>query len=1618
MKKNLLINLLLAMLLGATNVWADSGLFLFGSEVPSTSNWTYSVTNNIVGYISLDTPVGAILNGTVSYDAATKTVTFNNVQAVVRDDRRILYNKGVSGLKIVFTGWATLWSDYCVFRLDQDTEIIGSEEEVNLRALGNNAECIYCPNATKLKIRNFGKLKMTSNRWRAINTSGAWMGIYNSNVYLKGADCAIQNNKGNLDEMTGNLRLHDCILRDSWGMFLGSIGEGCNTFHADAPFSSTLFHVHTSKAKSAMIIRSEDYLGVRLKGIALTKGWSINDDESNPSYGIEDYYTYDESTNTLTLEKDFRGKTGYGKEKKEELYDWIGIKIDRPITIEGNGHEVYAQRGVDCFFAEDSDKSAILNNIVIGGTETGIHVYYGNLTLKDDIIVGGVDSAIEFGKDLDGYYQGNVTFNPSFGKTITLLPCNSNFKVTDSFDEQAIIGNKAKLESCIITTPEGAEMFYAGPMLNGRPVKTKMVLTGITEYALKVGERQVTSVNASDILGDGGHFKYDVATNTLTVTNARLETESYGIDNEIDGLNINFVGASNFTTKYCTILSKSINLIGNGSLRANVTSTQADCPCIYLYNPEEPYTCTINGPQLDLTAKQSTIRADGSHSTLNVMGSSTCLRLHPGEGHAPILYLDVLNLGTGMYIRQPYGGYFENGNIIFNGLRYEGDVVIESDQNRKLGFSINGTEMTLLNMNNVPGVTSGSAHVEEATLGEPTLVLNNATLDWNDADAALYLKSGAHLTIKVLGNCVINAPDHTGLDLSGNTTITGGGTLRINSKWAAICNWEDTRFTLQNNTTLIAYSSDSYGYCDDGYDYDQQKSWFIIKDGGLFAAFGKNGPISLSSDRTINFDSYTDLRYPVGGQLWDDGYVYDTDGNEVTNDWAVIGWDTQKTDELIQELVYFPKRELGFSINGKNMTAADVNDVPGVVSGNAHIEDDPDGLGWEGTPTLVLDNATLDWDDAKESLNLQAGKKLTIKVLGDCTINDGLSISGNATITGGGTLRINSTGAAIETFDEASFTIRDNTKVVAHSSGWISYLDSGNNNGAYCTIESGCVFAAYGPGSFNPFMFGSRSATLGEGIGIRYPESCQLWGAYVYYVSDYDYYEITNDWVVFGPDNEATNELIQELVSNKRKLGFSINGQEMTTENMNDVPGLVSGRAYIEEQPETGVPILVLDHATLEWNEATYGLHNRSGVQPKLTIRVLGKCSISVPNGIALELDLATQTTIEGGGNLYITSGQNAIETWAESNLLIQDFTFVAVKSETEYSALLEHNGANIEISDNGLLAAYSKFVPLWLDPNSQFVLGEGIALYYPVDTYIDSKNRICNADGTEVMNDWVVFGPDMLLTQLFVKNSLKGLSKDLDFSINGQVMTTANMDDVPGVVSGSAYVTLSSHGEPTLVLDNATLEQDEEANCIDMWGASLRIIVLGDCSINVPNGGAVRMEDSRLIIEGGGKLHISSLSVNFDAIPGSQLTIQDRTVVIAESEKNFCYFSNYKSELNSFTIQNGGMFVVYSNAYSPMIYRNIPVLGEGIDVRYPAGASLSDMCAVNADGTIFWHDWLVIGPDNDAMQDLIDGIVNVNANLNADQNINEGVYNLAGQRLSKMQKGINIVNGKKVMVK
>ena len=252
MKKILLLNLLLAMLLGATNAWAaDDDLYCCGQKQTSLYNWKYTPTNNINGAIQM---------GSISYDAASKTVTFDGAYATVTGDNRIFYNKNVPGLKIVFKGYCRLRSEKCVFRLDKDTQIQGSTELVELQGTGDNAQCIYCPNETELTITDAMKMSMISKYWRAMETSGTTVKVTNSRIYAQGADCAIHNNKGN--DFKGYLVMSGCFIRDTWLSCYGSVGGDPYIFNGY--YNGVTYYnaqrVHTSPAKSVMIILKEDWI--------------------------------------------------------------------------------------------------------------------------------------------------------------------------------------------------------------------------------------------------------------------------------------------------------------------------------------------------------------------------------------------------------------------------------------------------------------------------------------------------------------------------------------------------------------------------------------------------------------------------------------------------------------------------------------------------------------------------------------------------------------------------------------------------------------------------------------------------------------------------------------------------------------------------------------------------------------------------------------------------------------------------------------------------------------------------------------------------------------------------------------------------------------------------------------------------------------------------------------------------------------------------------------------------------------------------------------------------------------------------------------------------------------
>ena len=660
MKKILLFNLLLAMLFGATNAWAaDDDLYCCGQKQSSQYNWNYTTTNNING---------AITSGSISYNAASKTVTFDNTYATVTGDNRIFYNKNVEGLKIVFKGYCRLRSDKCVFRLDKDTEILGSTDLVQLQGMGDNAQCIYCPNETVLTITDAMKMSMISKYWRAIETNGTNVNITNSRIYAQGADCAIQNDKGS--DFKGYLGMSGCFIRDIWTESYGSVGADPYIFNGyhNGEYYYNFLRVHTAPAKSVMIILDEDYIGVRLKGIALTKGWSLNEEPSNPAYGIEDCYTYDESTNTLTLKKDIQAPGEYDEELEDRDWakDYIGISVNSPFTIDGGGHSVYGEIGMRC----SSDVS--LSNIILAGNKNiGIDKKSGTLTLKDNVIIGGIENAI------NGY--GTVKFNPSALETVTLVPCNDKFRETSTFTDKPVRGCSIRLEDCSVTTPRYGEIGTSGFEVDGNTVFSKVVVTGTVKYDLWVGETQVTSVNSPDILGDGGHFKYNALTKTLTVNNATLsnrDQKGRGIVNKINGLTVNFVGENTFTTYDPAILSeKSITLTGTGSL----TATSNVSPLYFAGNYDD-ITCTIDGLQVDLTGRKYVLRGYQCNATLNVTGSSTRLALHPVDGYQAIYNLNALNIGSGLSISQPYGGYFDpnRGCIIVDGMSYIGDVVIDN----------------------------------------------------------------------------------------------------------------------------------------------------------------------------------------------------------------------------------------------------------------------------------------------------------------------------------------------------------------------------------------------------------------------------------------------------------------------------------------------------------------------------------------------------------------------------------------------------------------------------------------------------------------------------------------------------------------------------------------------------------------------------------------------------------------------------------------------------------------------------------------------------------------------------------------------------------------------------
>ena len=227
-----------------------------------------------------------------------------------------------------------------------------------------------------------------------------------------------------------------------------------------------------------------------------------------------------------------------------------------------------------------------------------------------------------------------------------------------------------------------------------------------------------------------------------------------------------------------------------------------------------------------------------------------------------------------------------------------------------------------------------------------------------------------------------------------------------------------------------------------------------------------------------------------------------------------------------------------------------------------------------------------------------------------------------------------------------------------------------------------------------------------------------------------------------------------------KKYGVYIAGEELTSLNMYDIPGLKEGTAYfLDEHYDLGwsgiSPTLVLYDAKIEGEE---GIRNEDCYN--LNIIVRGNNEVTATNYNAFSNNCAAGWTTFSGGNSvggflrFTATGDRWHGIYAcDSYIRITEATKIIAQGDGY--GYFDDNSI-LYISDNAILACYgNKYPSVELPEESQFKIGQGIDIHYPVGAYISGHHVYYAGTTTDVQKDWVVIGPDLQSTQ----NLITGIS-------------------------------------------------------------------------------------------------------------------------------------------------------------------------------------------------------------------------------------------------------------------
>ena len=230
------------------------------------------------------------------------------------------------------------------------------------------------------------------------------------------------------------------------------------------------------------------------------------------------------------------------------------------------------------------------------------------------------------------------------------------------------------------------------------------------------------------------------------------------------------------------------------------------------------------------------------------------------------------------------------------------------------------------------------------------------------------------------------------------------------------------------------------------------------------------------------------------------------------------------------------------------------------------------------------------------------------------------------------------------------------------------------------------------------------------------------------------------------------------------------------------------------------------------------------------------------------------------------------------------------------------------------------------------------------------------------------------------------------DLFIAGTQVFNINKHDILG--DGKVSFDTSTGG--TLTLKNVDINSTTTGILAQK---SLHIKLVGENHIASERLG---MNLKGTTIEGPGSLIVKGTT----GVRTSGLTISGGALVSLEGTKAYGFLGG------SLSVSGRETIVMLKGKYGYGAYvGSEPTLSDGLTYIQPEGAYYDEEKGniVRANGTVVANEWVMI-----ANQDYVDGI----NNINTDVNLNDAMYNLAGQKVGKDYKGIVIQGGRKLLKK